>query len=49
MDDYDIILLEKYPCNSKDELHAREQLLLCVNKNKNQGLINELGQKEYNR
>ncbi len=51
MDDYDIVLLEKYPCNSKDELHAKEryysQLLPCVNKNKNQGLINELGQKEY--
>eukprot|EP01035_Chromulina_nebulosa_P035703 gene35703-48000_t len=25
MDDYDIVLLEKYPCNSKDELHARER------------------------
>jgi hypothetical protein len=38
MDDYDIVLLGKYPCNSKDELHAREryysQLLPCVNKNK---------------
>ena len=53
MDDYDIVLLEKYPCNSKDELFAREryysQLLPCVNKNKNQGLIKELGQKEYNK
>ena len=53
MDDYDIVLLEKYPCNSKDELHAREryfsQLLPCVNKNKNQGLKNELGQKEYDK
>jgi hypothetical protein len=51
MDDYDIVLVENYPCNSKDELHAREryysQLLPCVNKNKNQGLIHELGQKEY--
>jgi len=25
MDDYDIVLLETYPCNSKDELHARER------------------------
>lgn len=51
MDDYDIVLLEKYPCNCKDELHAREryytQLLPCVNKIKNQGLINEIGVKEY--
>ena len=51
LDDYDIVLLENYPCNSKDELHVREryysQLLPCVNNNKNQGLIKELGQKEY--
>jgi hypothetical protein len=51
LDDYDIVLIEDYPCNSKVELHAREryysQLLPCVNKNKNQGLINELGRKEY--
>lgn len=50
-DDYDIVLLENYPCNNKDELHSRErhysQLIPCVNKNKNQGLINEMGQKEY--
>ena len=25
MDDYDIVLLETYPCNSKDELHARQR------------------------
>jgi len=34
--DVDIILLENYPCNNKQELHARErhyiQLLDCVNK-----------------
>ena len=34
--DYNIILLELYPCNSKDELHARERYyiesLKCVNK-----------------
>jgi hypothetical protein len=39
--------------NTKDELHAREryysQLLPCVNKNKNQGLINALGQKVYDK
>jgi hypothetical protein len=44
---YDIILIEDYPCNSKDQLHARERFwtlqLDCVNKNKNQGLIAELG------
>ena len=36
-DDYNIILLESYPCKSKDELLARErhyiELLECVNKN----------------
>jgi len=35
-DNYDIILLESYPCNSKDELHAREryyiETLASVNK-----------------
>jgi len=34
--DYEIVLLELYPCNSKDELHARErhyiEKLDCVNK-----------------
>ena len=34
--DYEIILLELYPCNSKDQLHARERFyiesLKCVNK-----------------
>ena len=33
---YDIILLENFPCNSKDELHARERFYIenheCVNK-----------------
>lgn len=54
-DDYDIVLIEQFPCYSKDELHAREshhtQSITCVNKIKNQGIINVLGiegyQKEY--
>jgi hypothetical protein len=45
-DDYDIVLIETYPCNSRDELHAREshftQTMTCVNKIKNQGIINEI-------
>ena len=36
-DNYDIILIENYPCNNKDELHARERYHIesnnCVNKN----------------
>jgi hypothetical protein len=48
---YDIVLIESYPCNSKDELHARERYhtndIDCVNKIKVQGMINELGEKEY--
>ena len=36
--DYEIVLLELCPCNSKDELHMRERhymdILDCVNKNK---------------
>ena len=38
IDNIDIVLIENYPCNSKDELHARERYyidsLKCVNKNK---------------
>ena len=29
MDDYDIVLLKTYPCNSKDELHARQRYYYC--------------------
>jgi hypothetical protein len=48
---YNIILIENYPCNSKDELFARESYwskeIDCVNFNKNQGLIAKLGKKVY--
>jgi hypothetical protein len=48
---YDIVLIESYPCTSKDELHARERYhtnnIECVNKIKGQGMLNELGEKEY--
>ena len=44
--DYEIVLLELFPCNSKDELHARErnyiETLDCVNK-----CIPTRSQKEY--
>ena len=51
-DDYDIILIEKYPCNDRDELYSREcyfsNQIDCVNVNKRQGAINRLGGiKEY--
>jgi hypothetical protein len=49
--DYNIILIENCACNSKDELHARERYwtnrLECVNKVKKQGIIAEIGEKEY--
>jgi hypothetical protein len=53
-DDYDIVLIELFPCNSKDELHSREshytQTIQCVNRIKNQGLLNALGgKKSYNK
>jgi hypothetical protein len=48
---YDIILIEKYPCDSRDELVARERYwtneIDCVNIFKNQGIIKELGMVEY--
>ena len=44
--DYNIVLIELYPCNSKDELHAKERFyiesLKCVNKT-----IQFRTQKEY--
>ena len=47
---YNIVLIEKYSCNSKDELLSRErywtQQIDCVNKCK-PGIFNELGKKEY--
>jgi hypothetical protein len=50
--DYNIILVETYPCNSKDELLARERYwsdkIVCVNKCK-AGLYNELGHVQYHR
>src|SRR5256885_1530622 len=51
--DYDIILIEKYPCNDKEELLARERYFIqttdCVNKVKNVGLINSIGRKDYDK
>jgi hypothetical protein len=51
LDDFDIVLIENYPCDTKEELLTRErhytQLLSCVNKIRNQGIHNELGLSEY--
>jgi hypothetical protein len=49
---YDIVLIELFPCESKEQLHAKEshycQSITCVNKIKNQGLLKALGgQMEY--
>ena len=48
---YDIVLIESYPCDTKDELHARERYwtnnIDCVNKIKNQGMHHEIGEKGY--
>ena len=52
-DDYDIILIEDLPCNSKDQLFARERYytneIECVNIRKNQGRCLELGKTEYDK
>jgi len=49
--DYDIVLVESVPCNSKDELYVRERHWIlntdCVNRVKQQGLINEIGNVAY--
>ena len=51
--DYTIILIELYPCDSKDELFSRERFwtnqIVCINKIKNQGLQIELGQQQYSK
>jgi hypothetical protein len=51
--DYCIVLLEKYPCDTKDELLARERHwcneLECINQRKNQGMLNEFGRKGYDK
>jgi len=51
--DYCIVLLEKYPCDTKDELLARERYwtnsIDCINQRKGQGMLNELGEKEYHK
>ena len=50
-ENYEIILIENCPCETKDQLHARERFHIenndCVNMIKNVGLINELGNVEY--
>ena len=52
-DEFDAVLIEKFPCDSKDELFAGERYwtkqINCVNKIKNQGLLIELGQVEYSK
>ena len=48
---YCIVLLEKYPCDTKDELLARERHwcndLECINQIKCQGMYNLLGEKGF--
>jgi hypothetical protein len=50
---YVIILIEKYPCSSRDELVARERYYTheidCINIVRNQGIEKELGISEYNK
>jgi hypothetical protein len=47
---YDIVLIENFPCNTKEELYVRErhyiETLNCINKHK-PGLLIELGRHEY--
>ena len=50
-ENYEIILIENCPCETKDQLHARERFHIenndCVNMIKNVGLMNALGYVEY--
>ena len=48
---YNIVLIEDFPCENKNQLYARERYwtenINCININKNQGIVNELGLQEY--
>ena len=49
---YNIVLIEDFPCENKNQLYARERYwtenINCININRNQGIIYELGGlKEY--
>jgi len=53
---YNIVLIEDFPCENKNQLYARERYwtenINCININRNQGIIHELGglqeyKKEY--
>ena len=48
--DFDIVLVENYPCNNKDELYQRENywydLIECVNKNRPFNSIQETKEKK---
>jgi hypothetical protein len=50
---YNIILIENFPCQSKEQLYARERYHInnteCVNKIKRVGIKNELGKQEYSK
>lgn len=49
--DFEILLLENYPCNNRTELLLRERhftdTITCVNIKRNQGMIAEMGVSEY--
>ena len=44
---YEIVLIESYPCNSKDELHSREKFYIENNKCVNKFIPNRTGKKWY--
>ena len=48
---YNIVLIEDFPCENKNQLFARERYwtenINCININRNQGIVNELGLQEY--
>ena len=53
-ENYNIVLIEDYPCENKNQLYARERYwtenINCININRNQGIIHELGGlQEYNK
>jgi len=50
---YNIVLIEDFPCENKNQLYARERYwtenINCININRNQGIMYELGLQEYNK
>ncbi len=51
--DYDIVLIEEFPCDNRDQLHQRERYWIentdCINIHRRVGIMNEIGFEQYHK